>query len=69
MGSTKRLESAGPQNCLLLHIRCHRDVEDNRQRALDNGWLVRQNDDPAAVKVKLWSGWHYLTPEGGYQPA
>jgi hypothetical protein len=64
MGGTKRSESGLPGNCLVVHPSCHAMIESNRQRALDNGWLVSQWRDPQTVPVKLWSGWAVITDDG-----
>lgn len=68
MGGTNRRESGNPANCLYLHPKCHEQVERDRARALGNGWLVRQADDPAAVPV-LWQGqWVLLAEDGTVAP-
>jgi hypothetical protein len=64
MGGTRRIEASGAANCLLLHPRCHADVESNRQRSIANGWLVPQSGDPAVVPVKTWRGLVLLLPDG-----
>lgn len=68
MGGTKRDTSGAASNCLLIHPSCHADVESHRQRALDNGWLLRQTEDPLVVPVKLWSGMWLLDDSGEYVP-
>lgn len=64
MGGTKRASSGDPSNCLLLHPRCHADIESNRERSLANGWLVPQYQDPRDIPVKLWLGFMYLHSDG-----
>lgn len=64
MGGTKRRESGGAANGLLLHPACHERIERNRAAALENGWLVSQTADPAEVPVRLWDGWALLNPAG-----
>ena len=66
MGGTRRTDTAGAANALLLHPSCHEWVERNRAAALDQGFLVTQQHDPAAIPVRLWNGWCLLTPDGGY---
>ena len=69
MGGSKRVETGGASNCLVIHPSCHADVESNRQRALDNGWLVSQWRDPATVPVKRWNGLCLLAEDGSVNPA
>lgn len=64
MGGTRRAASGGPSNCLLLHPRCHSEIESNRERAIKNGWLVRQTEDPQEISVKLWVGVRFLMDDG-----
>lgn len=41
-----------PSNLLHLHPSCHlKHVEGQRQRAYENGWLVRHGQNPATVPV------------------
>lgn len=58
-GGTKRPETNQPSNALWLCAPCHREVESNRRRALEHGWLVRQHQEPLQVPVlyrgtKVW---------------
>lgn len=40
-------------NLIYLHPTCHLiHVENNRERAYDNGWLVRSGDDPAQTPLR-----------------
>lgn len=64
MGSTKRPESASAANCLVLHPSCHEYIERNRAESLDNGWLVRQSDDPRTVPVFITGVWTLLNEDG-----
>lgn len=64
MGGTGRDSSGDPDNCLLLHPRCHERVESNRASAYLAGWLVAQVDDPAVIPARLWDGWFLLNPNG-----
>ena len=66
MGGTRRTDTAGAANALLLHPNCHEWVERNRATALQLGFLVTQQHDPATVPVRLWDGWRLLAPDGGY---
>lgn len=39
---------------------CHEEIERDRAQAYDDGWLVRENEDPATVPVLTCWGWrHY----------
>lgn len=38
---------------------CHSDVEHDRNQARDDGWLVYETEDPAAVPILTWRGWLY----------
>lgn len=69
MGGSKRPDTGGAANCLVIHPRCHIDVELNRQRSLDNGWLVSQWRDPSTVPVKRWDGLCLLADDGTVIPA
>jgi hypothetical protein len=55
-----------PANGLALCLVCHLMVESNRELALENGWLVRQEHDPAGVAVmRHGSDWYLLDNQGG----
>jgi 5-methylcytosine-specific restriction enzyme A len=69
MGGTNRSDSAMAANCLLVHPRCHSDIESSRQRALDKGWLVMQTHSPSETPVSLWSGVFLLADDGSISPA
>jgi 5-methylcytosine-specific restriction protein A len=51
MGSTKREATNQPSNGLHLCNACHRFIESHRREALEQGWLVRQHDEPLDVPV------------------
>lgn len=68
MGGTKRQESASPSNGLLVHLKCHATVEANRHEALMNGWLVRQDQDPAEMPVRRWDALVLLGNDGSVTP-
>lgn len=70
MGGTKRIETNYTSNLLALcgtgTSGCHGWIENNRQEAYENGWLVSQRDEPTQVAVKSFLyGWVYLDDEGG----
>lgn len=69
MGGSRASGTSGASNCLVLHPGCHRDVESNRQRALDRGWLVSQYQSPAEIPVKRWDGLFLLADDGTLIPA
>lgn len=64
MGSTSRPESASAANCLLLHPACHDYIEKHRTEAFNNGWLVRQMDDPRLLPVMIHGRWSLLFEDG-----
>lgn len=64
MGGTRRKDSATAPNGLYVHLKCHMDIESNRQAAFNNGWLVHQLAEPAVIPVRLWNGWFLLDDEG-----
>lgn len=68
MGGTVRADSGDASNCLFLHPRCHEQVESNRERAIANGWLVPQYQDPQKVPAKLWMGLVVLGSDGTATP-
>lgn len=68
MGGTKRKESGTAANGIYVHLKCHMDIESNRQQALDNGWLVPQTSQPTDIPIKLWNGWHILNDAGEINP-
>ena len=68
-GSSLALINYGLANLLHLHRSCHELVESNRQRALENGWLVSQWRAPATVPVKRWDGLFLLADDGSVSPA
>ena len=58
MGGTKRLDTNYPSNLMALcgtgTSGCHGWIEQNRQVAYEEGWLVRQHEEPSKVSVKLF---------------
>ena len=66
MGGTRRVDTNGPANLLLLCDPCHGWVESRRDIARVWGLLVSQNWDPAQIEVRLVCGWTYLSPSGTY---
>ena len=70
MGGSRAADTNSPANLLLLcgtaTTGCHRQVEANRHRALDQGLLVPQGHDPATVPVATRLGWILLDHDGGW---
>ena len=71
MGGTSRADKNSPANLLTLCSPCHVEIESRRQWAVDNGWIVHQAFDPAAVAVSVQrrNRFVYLTADGTYEEA
>ena len=63
-GSRHNVAKGSPANGLWIHPGCHMTIEMSRSQALENGWLVRQSDDPTQVPVRLWDFWWLLADDG-----
>jgi 5-methylcytosine-specific restriction protein A len=68
MGGSKRANTNEAGNALVLHFKCHADIESNRKHSLLNGWLVSQHQEPLDVPVLLHYGWVYLMNDGEAVP-
>jgi len=68
MGGTNRKETGKASNGLYVHLKCHANVESSRMAALENGWLLHQQADPATTPIKLWHGWVILDNAGASNP-
>jgi len=69
MGGSKRRDTNGIENLLLLCRAHHEFVEKYRTTAYNAGWLVAQSKSPAATPVRIWTRrWVLLTDDGGYRP-
>jgi 5-methylcytosine-specific restriction protein A len=71
MGGSRRHNTSTPACGLLVCDICHlgRDgVERQRSQALQNGWLVPQNKNPADCKVLYRYEWVRLDDAGGIEP-
>ena len=64
MGSSKRPETNMAGNALAVCRDCHRLIESQREMALANGWLVRQNQTPADIPVLYRHRWSLLDNDG-----
>lgn len=69
MGGSRDMRTNLASNLLHTCMACHRHIEVNRLEALDQGWLVRQDKDPAAFSVELWNGrWRLSDTDRFYLP-
>lgn len=67
MGGDRRPDTNSPANLLVLCPPHHEDVESHRAEAYAVGWLLRQDDNPAAVAVLVQRDrWVYLTDSAEY---
>lgn len=65
MGGSRDPITSSAANGVLLCAWCHRDIESHRLVALDDGWIVRQGQDPSEVLIKYQgSRWALLTLDG-----
>jgi 5-methylcytosine-specific restriction protein A len=69
MGSSRRPETNQAANSLAICRDCHSFAESQRETALRNGWLVRQNQTPADVPVLYRHRWMILSNDGSVTPA
>lgn len=67
-GGSRDPLTGGAANGYALCLPCHDHIERNRAEARENGWLVRQGTDPAAVPVFRYRMWVLLDDEGGIAP-
>lgn len=71
MGGTTREDANSPSNLLVLCgsgvTGCHGWIESRRSEAFEDGLLIRQTDDPAAIPVLLERGWVLLTDDCGFE--
>ena len=67
-GGSRDPRTGGAANGYALCLPCHDHIERNRSEARENGWLVRQGADPAAVPVFRHRRWVLLDDEGGIAP-
>lgn len=69
MGGTKKSEINSPTNLLVLcgsgTTGCHGKVESNRLKAVEDGIILRDSDDPETTLVKdIRNRWWKLEPSG-----
>lgn len=67
-GGTRRPETNGPANLVVVCLEHHVWLEKNRDLARQRGYLVRQHVDPADVPLVHCGEWVYLTDDGGVVP-
>lgn len=71
MGGSKDPTTASPANGVWVHYQCHRAIEENREHALNTGYLVYQHKDPREVPLIMPQVSVYgvmLDDEGEYAP-
>lgn len=66
MGGTRRADTNTAAAGVLLCGTCHRTVEAHRSQALDDGWLVRQSQNPLEVPVLYRTGRLSLLDSDGF---
>lgn len=64
MGSSDRGSTNLPSNLLSLCEPCHREVESDRSAAFQQGYLVRQGEEPLTIPV-LYRGHYVLLDDCG----
>jgi hypothetical protein len=64
MGGSTSSDTNRASNGLWVCVSCHSDIEANREDALRFGWLVRQGQSPADVKVLRRGTWVQLADDG-----
>lgn len=65
MGGSTRPDVNSMANLILLDESCHAEVESHRERAVAEGFLVRQGMDPEGVPIFLFgSRWAVLRADG-----
>jgi hypothetical protein len=72
MGGTSREDQDTLPNVIAVSEQVHRGIHGNPHWSGPDGLLLPkqgERSDPAAVPVRTWRGWVFLTVEGGYLPA
>lgn len=67
MGGSKLADTNMTSNALFLCRDCHADIESERTAAINQGWLVSQNESPADIPVRYRGDWVYLDDLGNMQ--
>lgn len=63
-GSSDRGSTNQPSNLICLCEPCHREVESRRTLAFDQGYLVRQGEEPQTAPVLYRGRWVLLSDAG-----
>lgn len=69
LGGTRDPQANQPANLVAICAGCHLAIEMHRSRAYAHGWLVPDNDDPAATPIHYRRRWSYLDNNGGLTTA
>lgn len=68
MGGSRLEDTNTASNALFLCHHCHLDIESRRDVAINHGWLVAQQNNPADIPVFYRGAWVYLDDLGNLQP-
>jgi 5-methylcytosine-specific restriction protein A len=68
MGGSKDPLAGSAANGILVHPACHARIESDRLKSYENGWLVKQEQDPSHVPIKRYFGWVMLATDGSMIP-
>jgi 5-methylcytosine-specific restriction protein A len=64
MGGSQDPQTNTAANGVLLCSGCHRWAESHRTKALMDGLLLRQGQNPGDIPVRYRGAWAYLTEDG-----
>lgn len=67
LGGSRCIDTNGLANLVYVHTGCHADLESHRERAVANGWLIRQGFDPSTVPFLYRGRWVLLTELGSVE--
>lgn len=68
IGGSKRHDTNQASNALFVCVACHCAIESDRSLSLENGWLVRQGQEPFLVPVFRRGEWVRLYDDGTVTP-
>lgn len=60
MGGGSDVRLSLPANGVYICGGCHNRIESDRTWAYQRGWILRSEEHPEEVPVKLWNGWALL---------